>query len=667
MEDLLRDLLAWVNQHPGWAYSTVFMVAMTESMAVIGIAVPGVVLLVGTGALIASGAIDFWPAFAAATGGAIAGDGLSYSLGRHFNQHIREIWPFSRYPGQLQWGVAFFDRFGGWSVAIGRFAGPGRAIIPLVAGMLHMPPRRFYAANIASAIAQTLVFFIPGMIFGASLKLAAEAAVRLVILALLLGFVLWLAMWGAHRLYRLLSPHASAWLQGVLHWADLHPAMGRVAHALADPGHPDARTLTGLAFLLILASFLVGAAGGLTLLGAPDLALNHSALDLGQSLHTPLGNRAMVALAQLGNPWTILPMVALVYGYLRWRGRTRHAHYWLAATAFPLVATPVLGALLRVPRPDLGLDLLLPWSFPSGGVLLAVSVYGFLAVSLARGLPERFRWVPYGLATLAATAAAAAGLYLGTEWLTDSIGSIALGLAWVAALGLAYRRHSRREPRSRALGAVALIGLALGLALHGWLAGDRDLERLTPAPRAQFMTRAQWLETGWARLPSRRADLSQRDRTPLTVQFAGDPATLAAALATAGWAPAELLDWGNAVRLLSPSLPLAELPTIPQVHDGHHEGLVLIREGGESRREVLRLWSTPWRLEDATPLWVGNLSTQHKATLFGLVAFPATDPAGFAAPPRLEVAADGLASRQPPGARVLLIEPRAPAAAPAAP
>ncbi len=658
MEDLFRDILDWVTLHPGWAYITVFLVAMTESTAVIGVFVPGVVLLVGTGALITTDAISFWPAFAFAVAGAIVGDGLSYSVGRHYNDQLRGLWPFSRYPDRLEQGVKFFDRYGGWSVAIGRFAGPSRAIVPLVAGMLRMPPRRFYVANITSAIAQTFAFFIPGMIFGASMKLAAEAAVRLVILALLLGCALWLAVSGARRLYRLLAPHASSWLQGLLRWADLHPTMGRVAHALADPEHPDARTLTGLASLLILASFLVGAFTGFTLLGAPDLAVNRSALDLAQSLHTPLGDQVMAGLARLGSPAAILPMVALVYAYLRWRQRIRHTYYWLAAAAFPLVATPLLGVLLRVPRPDLGLGLVLPWSFPSGPVLLATSVYGFLAVSLAHELPERFRWVPYGLATLAVTATAAAGLYLGTEWLTDIVGSVALGLAWVAALGLAVRRHSRGETPSRALGAVALISLVASLTTYGWIAGDRDLVRLTPAARVETLTRDDWHAGGWQRLPSRREDISQHDRHPLTLQYAGDPRVLAEALAAAGWAPAELLDWGSAVRLLSPSLPLAQLPVIPQVHDGHHEGLVLARPRGESEREVLRLWSTHFRLADGSPLWVGNLSRQHKAVHLNLIAFPSTDPAGFAAPPELGGGAGALATREPAGSGLLLVEPQ---------
>ena len=357
--------------------------------------------------------------------------------------------------------MAFFDRYGGWSVAFGRFAGPGRAIIPLVAGMLRMPPRRFYFANITSAAAQTLVFFLPGMVLGASLKLAAEAALRLAVLGVLLVGALVLAFWLAHQVYRLLAPHTSTWLQGLLRWSDLHPTMGRLAHALADPEHPDARALTGFAFLLILGALLVGAITGLILFGSPELALNRAALDLGQSLRDPLGDRLMIRLAALGAPAVVLPMVLLVFAWLRWRGSVRQGYYWLAAAAFPLIATPVVGALLAVPRPDLGLQLTLPWSFPSGPVLLATCVYGFLAVSVARGLPERQRWAPYALAATTIAAVAAARVYLGAEWLTSVVDSIALGMVWVAALGLAFHRHARFGLR-----AEVLAGVAAGRAGH---------------------------------------------------------------------------------------------------------------------------------------------------------------------------------------------------------
>jgi membrane protein DedA with SNARE-associated domain len=656
MEALFEQLLAWVGENPGWAYAIVFMVAMTESTAVLGVIVPGVILLMGTGALITTGAIAFWPAFAAAVAGAIAGDGLSYAIGRHYNEQLRTIWPFSRHPEYLDHGVAFFERYGGWSVAIGRFAGPSRAIIPLVAGMLQMSPQRFYVANIASGIAQTFAFFIPGMVFGASIKLAAEAAVRLVILGLALTTALWLTIWTAHRLYRLSAPHTSQWLQGLLRWADLHPNMGRIAHALADPDHPDTSALTGLAFLLLLATLLVGAITGLALFGSQELALNLAALELGQSLHTPLGDRLMVSLSALGSPTVVLSMVLILYIWLRWRGLDSQANYWLAAAAFPLIATPLLGALLAMPRPELGLQLLLPWSFPSGAVLLATTVYGFLAVTIARGVAERWRWVPYALASAAVASVAWARVYLGAEWLTSVVDSIALGLGWVAALGLAFHRHSRVGPSARALGGVALIGLALGLALQGWLTDDRNLAHLTPQVRTETISSTDWHASAWTRLPNRREDLSQRNQHPLTIQYAGDPGLMARALAGLGWTPAEEITWSNAMRLLSPSLPLAELPMIPQVHDGRHEALILTKTLDDDQREVLRIWPTRWRLDDGKPLWVGNVTRQHKGVLLDLIVFPATDPQDFALPEEFIGTLPDLSIHPTPDGGVVLIE-----------
>jgi membrane protein DedA with SNARE-associated domain len=49
-------------------------------------------------------------------------------------------------------GIRFFERHGGKSVAIGRFFGPIRAVIPLAAGLMQMPRGWFWFANIVSAL-----------------------------------------------------------------------------------------------------------------------------------------------------------------------------------------------------------------------------------------------------------------------------------------------------------------------------------------------------------------------------------------------------------------------------------------------------------------------------------------------------------------------------------
>ncbi|MET0095115.1 MAG: DedA family protein, partial [Sedimenticola sp.] len=256
MTDYFYQLLDWVSLHPLWSGAVIFLVAMSESLAIVGLIVPGVVIMFGIGALIAAGAIDFAAAMAWAVAGAVAGDGLSFWLGYHYRERLTGIWPFTRYPTSLDQGIAFFDRYGGKSVAFGRFFGPVRAIIPLVAGMMGMQPWRFVVANVLSALVWAPAYLLPGMVFGASLELASEVAFRLVILLLLLALLIWLAFRLAKGLFALMHPHAGNWVQATLRWSRMHPTLGDIAAALADPGHPEAKGLSILASLLLLATAL---------------------------------------------------------------------------------------------------------------------------------------------------------------------------------------------------------------------------------------------------------------------------------------------------------------------------------------------------------------------------------------------------------------------------
>ena len=166
LSEWFGGLLDWVGQHPGYAGWVVFGVALIESLAIVGALVPGVIVLLGIGVLIGVGILDFWSMCLWAIAGAIIGDGLSYWLGHHFD-YLTERWRWFRlHPDHLQKGVAFFDQYGEISVALGRFFGPIRAVVPLVAGLMRMPPRRFYTANILSALVWAPAYLAPGMLFG---------------------------------------------------------------------------------------------------------------------------------------------------------------------------------------------------------------------------------------------------------------------------------------------------------------------------------------------------------------------------------------------------------------------------------------------------------------------------------------------------------------------
>src|SRR6266567_6233512 len=79
------------------------------------------------------------------------GEWLSYWVGLKVGPAVANIWPLSRHPDLIPKGEAFVKKWGVLAIFIGRFFGPLRASVPLVAGIFGMPYWRFQLANFSSA------------------------------------------------------------------------------------------------------------------------------------------------------------------------------------------------------------------------------------------------------------------------------------------------------------------------------------------------------------------------------------------------------------------------------------------------------------------------------------------------------------------------------------
>lgn len=152
----------WILLNPNWAGFFVFFISMCESLAVVGLFIPGLIMMGIIGGLVSAGILNIVPTLIYAILGAIAGDGISYYIGRRFKHHLPYYWPFSRFPQWLARGKKFFIDHGSKSIVIGRFVGPVRPFIPVVAGMMSMRPRTFLFANILSAIIWAPIYMLPG-------------------------------------------------------------------------------------------------------------------------------------------------------------------------------------------------------------------------------------------------------------------------------------------------------------------------------------------------------------------------------------------------------------------------------------------------------------------------------------------------------------------------
>jgi membrane protein DedA with SNARE-associated domain len=157
-----------LSEQSAWAGPVLFTLAFAESMAVISLAVPFTGIIIAIGALMCApnSAIDPWFVFFWGLAGASAGDAVSYWIGKAFKERVQRMWPFRRNPEPLERGYRFFARWGVLSVFVGRFLGPLRAVVPLVAGMMRMPEMKFQVANVASAVLWLPVLLGTGCIVG---------------------------------------------------------------------------------------------------------------------------------------------------------------------------------------------------------------------------------------------------------------------------------------------------------------------------------------------------------------------------------------------------------------------------------------------------------------------------------------------------------------------
>lgn len=162
MEAFVSSTIAFVQHHQGWGSLVVFILSFCESFAFVSLLVPATGVLLGLGGLMAIYQLKFWPIWIAAVLGAFAGDWLAYEITLRMRERIERIPLFVTHPELIERGIKFFKHWGLLAVFVGRFFGPLRAVVPIVAGLYEMPWLRFQAANLASAALWALGILMPG-------------------------------------------------------------------------------------------------------------------------------------------------------------------------------------------------------------------------------------------------------------------------------------------------------------------------------------------------------------------------------------------------------------------------------------------------------------------------------------------------------------------------
>ncbi len=181
----LAPLSAFISDHHGAAGFTLGVATFLESLLLIGAFVPATALMLLAGGLIATGALDPVSVVLWSVGGATLGDAVSYGLGLRLGGGALRRPFFRRHRRAIARTRLFSRRYGIASIFLGRFFGPLRAFVPVMAGMLRMKAQSFQIANIASAFVWVVALVSPGYLVGKGFSILPNLDLGVIVLVLL--------------------------------------------------------------------------------------------------------------------------------------------------------------------------------------------------------------------------------------------------------------------------------------------------------------------------------------------------------------------------------------------------------------------------------------------------------------------------------------------------
>jgi membrane protein DedA with SNARE-associated domain len=156
-DTVIDGTLAFVRDNRDWAFWISLVFAMGETTPVISILLPSTAILLGIGALVASGELSLFPIWAGAAIGALIGSNLSYLLGWVVGPKLTQTRVLNRHAGLVEKGEAAFRRWGPLAIIVGHFFGPLRAVVFLMAGMARVKVPVFLAVNFVGCLAWAYV------------------------------------------------------------------------------------------------------------------------------------------------------------------------------------------------------------------------------------------------------------------------------------------------------------------------------------------------------------------------------------------------------------------------------------------------------------------------------------------------------------------------------
>jgi membrane protein DedA with SNARE-associated domain/membrane-associated phospholipid phosphatase len=612
MSEAINPILQWLNANPHAAGLVTFLISAAESIAIIGTIVPGTIMMTALGALAGVGVIPLWSTIIWAILGAIVGDNFSFFIGHHYKEGLRDSWVFRHYPQLLNSGEKFFIKYGIMSVFIGRFIGPVRALVPIVAGMLKMKPLRYVTVSIIASIMWAPVYMLPGILLGeAALEFPPDVAIHVVLVLLFSALFIIFCVWMVYKIFVLVRNRINHMLNTL--WQHLQRSRYFRVFTLVLKHHDPAKThgqlILAFYFILSCALFLY-LVGYVTITPSSDITINNIMFYLFRSLRSATMDSVMLCFTMLGDKKVLIPAFVAIIAWLCWKKRWNTAAHALALFILTCASIVFFKHIVHSERPWGILHSPDTFSFPSGHSTMSMTFYLGLALLLIHGAKFECKRLIYILMAILIGAISFSRLYLGAHWFTDLIGGWLLSASLLMLISLSYNRLPERQLKAAGIILIVFITVMVGASYQIIKNGATLTQNYAQIdwPVTTLKMDSWWQQDG-DNLPTTRIGRIGLNAELFNLQWIGDIDDIKAMLLTQAWSEPPPQEWVAVLHRITDVSSAEHFPLVSPLYLDKKPALVLVKHyNGEKKLMVLRLWTSHVNIAGASqPLWVGSI------------------------------------------------------------
>ncbi|MFN5349697.1 MAG: DedA family protein [Polaromonas sp.] len=195
-----RYLETFVATYGAWVYALLFLIIFVETGVVLMPFLPGDSLLFVVGAMCGVGLMNYPVVVGLLFVAAVLGDQTNYLIGRYFGPKVFQ-WENSRFFNKNAFDKAhnFYERYGGITIILARFAPFLRTFAPFVAGVSDMSRSKFTLYNLVGGALWVGGIVTAGFLFGNIPVVKANLEKIIWAMILIPGLVVIYGAWKAGR------------------------------------------------------------------------------------------------------------------------------------------------------------------------------------------------------------------------------------------------------------------------------------------------------------------------------------------------------------------------------------------------------------------------------------------------------------------------------------